>query len=362
MIEKSTKRRDDDFSIFRHTTNLRVLARYSPSTQRNSTPLNRSFNCLSDCCMATLSVLLRENDDKFCHSLFVAGIILVATVIVMCPSCTAASNNNAIMNRSIKSICNKTVYLIRHAETEENVRMKGFHDIGKALEKGKLPSSSQLKLGSQFVGMTLSGNHNSKLSARGKQQVLQLQSILQDDDHHLHKSLDMIVHSPLQRAKETCYGIFKLTATATTTAVVTPDDADDNDSSTRTQRNSPPVVEVASLQEVTQWELKTQGKRPVRKRIKAFHEWLDGLDDDISTIAVVGHSEYFMIMLGMEEKFKNCDVWKATYQGGGNWTDLVNEVRLDMFSVECNEPGEEDDDDDASDVQCCGLGPRRSFR
>lgn len=304
--------------------------------------------------MTTLSVLLRENDDKFCHSLFLAGVIVVATVIIMCPSCTAASGSNPIMNKSNnKSISNKTIYLIRHAETEENVRMKGFHDIGKALQKGKLPSSSQLKLGSQFVGMTLSGSHNSKLSARGKQQVLQLQSILQEDSHDIAKSLDMIVHSPLQRAKETCYGIFKLTTTSATV------DTDDNDSSPP-KNKVPPVVEVASLQEVTQWELKTQGKRPVRKRIKAFGEWLEGLDDDVSTIAVVGHSEYFMIMLGMEEKFKNCDVWKATYQGGGNWTGLVNEVRLDMFSAECNEAG--DDDDDASDVQCCGLGPRRSFR
>ena len=233
--------------------------------------------------------------------------------------------------------------------------MNGFHDVTKSLQRGRLPSTSSLKLGSEFVGMTLGGKNNSKLSPRGKQQVLQLQSIL--SDNKLYDKLDLIAHSPLRRAKETCYGIFQLTAD--TTPQDTPQVEDD---SVPFDKKIPPVEELPQLQEVTQWELKTQGKRPVRKRIQQFYEWLDNLDDDsIETIAVVGHSDYFRIMLQQTDKFHNCDVWKATYRGGGVFTDLQNEVRLDMF---CSNRAVEDDNDGDDDisVNCCGLGSQRSFR
>ncbi|KAG7359633.1 histidine phosphatase superfamily branch 1 protein [Nitzschia inconspicua] len=225
----------------------------------------------------------------------------------------------------------KTIYLIRHAETEENVRMKGFHDVGKALKNRQMPTPNDWKLGSEFVGMTLKGVTDSHLSSRGQRQVLQLKSIL--DDNGLLDEVDLIAHSPLRRAKETCYGIFGLAAG------ISDDDMTTTATTTEKTKTNKPVVELSCLQEITQLEHLTQGKRAVRKRINSFERWIESQGEDVSTIAIVGHSEYFMIMLGVSEKFKNCDVWKAVYEPGGKWTVLENEVRLDMFSSRNEDQG-----------------------
>jgi broad specificity phosphatase PhoE len=298
--------------------------------------------------MSFFNSLLNEYNiqDNLCKTsmILAASLFAVSVILIMCqPTAASAESSHNSTGNNKKP---KTVYLIRHAETQENVRMNAFHDIGRALQKGRLPSANSMKLGTEFVGMTLGGKHDSKLSKRGKQQVLQLQSILRDNQ--LYDELDLIVHSPLRRAKETCYGIFHLTAD------MRPQDLPDTgDDTVPFDKKIPPVEELASLTEVTQWELKTQGQRPVRKRIQAFHEWLDGLEESVETIAIVGHSEYFMIMLALNRKFMNCDVWKATYGGNGTWTDLNNEVRLDMFSS--RSLMEDDNENKPVPVNCCVL-------
>jgi broad specificity phosphatase PhoE len=121
------------------------------------------------------------------------------------------------------------------------------------------------------------------------------------------EKLSLVAHSPLIRAKETCYGILDLNS--------------DND--------SPQLVELDCLSEVTPYETLLQGRLPLWKRINSLYKWIQNQEAD--TIALVGHSEYFKIMLGLKEKFKNCDVWKATYSNG-QWTDLELKHRLSGFS------------------------------
>jgi hypothetical protein len=36
------------------------------------------------------------------------------------------------------------------------------------------------------------------------------------------------------------------------------------------------------------------------------------------TVAVVGHSQYFKAMLGLDFKFGNCDVWQVQFDGNGD--------------------------------------------
>jgi hypothetical protein len=120
--------------------------------------------------------------------------------------------------------------------------------------------------------------------------------------------VSLVAHSPLIRAKETCYGVLDLA-----------------------NSNAMSVIPLDCLAEVTPWEMVLRGRRPVRKRINALQEWIVAQEAD--TIALVGHSEYFLVMLGLKEKFKNCDVWKASYQNG-RWVDLQLEHRLSDFAKE----------------------------
>jgi hypothetical protein len=144
----------------------------------------------------------------------------------------------------------------------------------------------------------------------------------------------------LKRAKETCYGIFgkpsdekiisKKDTTSTTTSL---SDDDDENSGVKQQpevtskTKTTPMIELPCLVELTQKEIIFQRKKPLHNRIQELQDWLD--TSDATNIAIVGHSEYFMYMLGLNYKFKNCDVWKVEYNGNGVWNNLQLIVRLD---------------------------------
>jgi phosphohistidine phosphatase SixA len=206
----------------------------------------------------------------------------------------------------------KTIYLIRHAESEENVKMHGLQEVGMSLYDRRLPSSQDLSKSLSFIASGAKGDTDSDLSPQGREQINELFQILDTDSqknlHSLINDVDVIGHSPLIRAKDTCYGAFGL---------------DKNDQPEN-------VVELMCLEEATPWETVVQGrKNTVHKRIEELKVWIDN-QTDATTIALVGHSEYFMIMLGISraEKFWNCDVWRVQYQSGGRWTGLELKHRL----------------------------------
>jgi len=111
--------------------------------------------------------------------------------------------------------------------------------------------------------------------------------------------------SPLIRAKETCFGVLDINGY--------PD---------------LPVQELDCLIEITPAEGIRGGRRILKKRIKKLCQWIDS--QQAETIAIVGHSEYFMVMLDLNYKFKNCDVWRLTCQQG-TWLDLTLQHRLSEF-------------------------------
>mmetsp|Transcript_5530 Transcript_5530/g.13670 ORF Transcript_5530/g.13670 Transcript_5530/m.13670 type:complete len:316 (+) Transcript_5530:171-1118(+) len=241
-----------------------------------------------------------------------------------------SSNSNS--NSSLETPDNndnetkKTIYLIRHAESEENVKMHGLQQVGTSLIERKLPCSKDLSNSFKFLGGAVTGDTDSHLSEGGKRQVTELHQILETERRttltgSVINDVDVIAHSPLVRARETCYGAFGL------------------DPRTAPFREN--VVELSCLEEATPWETAVQGrKNTVHKRIAELYDWIDA-QTEASTIALVGHSEYFMILLGISraEKFWNCDVWKVQYCSGSSgssggssgsrrWTGLERRHRL----------------------------------
>ena len=121
------------------------------------------------------------------------------------------------------------------------------------------------------------------------------------------------------------------------------------------------VVELECLRELTPYERARYGgrlRRPLRKRIQQLQEWIvsqttttraasrqrQGSDQkqepqatptpERTSIVLVGHSEYFRVLLNLTKKFQNCDVWKAEWNAvEGTWSRLELLHRL-QSSVE----------------------------
>ena len=268
-----------------------------------------------------------------------------------------------------------TVFLIRHAETNENIRMRSLVRAGKDVLKRNKPSLCDVQRGLGFVATNALGKTDSKLSTVGKEQVLELRRLLrkqpvfapqlsnssnelsspssgsfpyqQDigesvlDGHAVSNRRTIIAHSPLTRAKETCYGALlssdsdtnlgassmgsRYTTTTTTPLFDTSTDAAD-------------VVELECLREVSFYRQSKYGydmKRALQKRIQALDEWLASIDAATTDVVLVGHSEYFRILLNQKEKFRNCDVWRASYCPiERQWDDLELQCRLESAPKE----------------------------
>ena len=215
----------------------------------------------------------------------------------------------------------KTVYLIRHAESLENVAYKGARRLQASYAQRKLPElhdvwDAFLLLFKLFRPSVL----NAGLSEFGIKQVQQLHENLQKDSflesisENGSKTI-AIVHSPLLRAKQTCYGaLFGL------------DRMDDSEPPTSKSSSSCYEVDVLpSLQEVNPMEIIEDAvllkrEKTVDHRIRDFETWLqDTCKAD--TVVVVGHSVYFKRMLRLPGTFDNCDVWRLDY-GGSDSGDL----------------------------------------
>uniref|UniRef100_A0A7S3UWU4 Phosphoglycerate mutase n=1 Tax=Heterosigma akashiwo TaxID=2829 RepID=A0A7S3UWU4_HETAK len=257
------------------------------------------------------------------------------------PSSTMQASNeaNQVSQGQEKSNAKKTVYLIRHAETEENVKLHGLEQTGRRLKQFKLPKGRELLDGCIFLLMCLQNKTDARLSSHGREQICQMREILKENSFLETNKISVIVHSPLQRARETCKGLFGAAADGSVGA-----EEGDRDSSLGEHIGKPDgsslpnhvrhVAELDCLREITAWENSIEGKSKFRQRVQALENWLSCCSEN--NIAVVGHSEYFMYMLGLpkSEKFKNCDVWK---------------VEMSVDAVQ-NRPG-----------QCCRLGPVQGY-
>lgn len=192
---------------------------------------------------------------------------------------------------SSSSSVKKTIYLIRHAESEENRRLYALRDAAKDLfYSWRLPRYADVSAASELVN--IAAQVDSPVSEFGRAQISFMSKVLLDKQKSaVLDRIEMVAHSPLQRAKDTCFGMLGCLAPETVNHSI--------------QR----VVELESLKEKTipEW-VNTSG---FVQRLSELELWLS--EQPESCIALVGHSQYFKKMLQMDYLIGNCDVIEVTF-------------------------------------------------
>lgn len=212
------------------------------------------------------------------------------------------------------TMTSRTLYLIRHAESMENSMIHDFKTLVgvKGFEQAPgTPSPSILPLAGL---LNVPGLIDSALSPRGVRQTEALKSFCTSYDNGVGflpsvfspDSPSLVVHSPLRRARQTC---------AMATQLVTPNKNDVGydwtSTGLTTEDKTVEVIEQELLLEKTPLEwLPGLGGR-LDGRIQSFKTWVTTRPE--RNIVVVGHSQWFKKMLGMDKKFDNCDIWKVDF-------------------------------------------------
>jgi broad specificity phosphatase PhoE len=261
--------------------------------------------------------------------------ILACTSFTFNPTLPPVSSANAIAETrerimpsppSANKQSEKTIYLIRHAESLENLAYQGARNIQAAYSSRKFPAPRDVGDAFQLAfKMFRPTVMNAALSEMGEEQVYQLYTNLRKDQFwdKLKEAQGapegqmaplLMVHSPLTRAKQTAYGVLLgPDQMAPNTIQEIQKDADDNVIIQEGVR----IQELDSLQEVNPPEIIRDALSPWRKRkkldfrVEDFERWIESRPE--STIVVVGHSMYFKRMLNLPKSFDNCDIWEAKY-------------------------------------------------
>jgi broad specificity phosphatase PhoE len=189
----------------------------------------------------------------------------------------------------------KTIYLIRHAESVNNVSKRTCKACCPALFCGcKFPSCADLL---SVAGM-LTCPMNTPLSEEGRAQVSrQRQKVIEccGFDSSAHAQPQLLVHSPLMRARDTCEGLFG--------------------------GRSADLNTVQHLEIYERDRCETCSCKDIASRIAHFETWL--LARTESRIVVVGHSRFFREMLGIDGGMANVSVWRTTLHANRTWTDVT---------------------------------------
>mmetsp|Transcript_50734 Transcript_50734/g.120604 ORF Transcript_50734/g.120604 Transcript_50734/m.120604 type:complete len:206 (+) Transcript_50734:146-763(+) len=173
----------------------------------------------------------------------------------------------------------KTIFLIRHAESKNNVDKREAKQLFRQLLRGRLPSCQQLR----HVMALLRVDMNSGLSEDGQAQVVKQHCILREANFVEANGVQLIAHSPLTRAEETFQGLFS--------------------DATATPKMLHAELFEKDIAEHIHW-------RRLDDRVARFETWLE--DRPESSIVLVGHSAFFRAMVpGL--KISNVDVWKVSY-------------------------------------------------
>jgi broad specificity phosphatase PhoE len=212
-------------------------------------------------------------------------------------------------------IASKKIYLIRHAESEENRRIAAFCRSFQKLKQLSLPTASDVSKSTELLNV--SAQVDSNVSEIGANQIAHMGGKLQKDNFVETSGIDLVVHSPLLRARQTSEGMLGCMTAST---------VDDTIKEKKAESVSR-VVETDLLLEKKPAEWTPMYFDNFVKRISAFESWLRSQPEE--TIAIVGHSQYFKKMLGLDDKFGNCEVWKVDFclkQSGEDETQNASTV------------------------------------
>lgn len=206
-------------------------------------------------------------------------------------------------NSSSKGI--KTVYLIRHAESHENRRRHSLTRCFEQISTGAIPSSEDLN--ASFELLNVPENLNSGVSTIGAKQIEHMGGLLENYNFLEEKGVQLVVHSPLLRARQTCEGLLGVVATKSIKMKVPLCVKRVEELDFLVERQPQEIPQEVILKDVPPSSISSS----FTKRIKDFEQWLVQQPED--TIAVVGHSLHFKSMLKVNFKFKNCEVWVAQF-------------------------------------------------
>jgi hypothetical protein len=99
----------------------------------------------------------------------------------------------------------KTVYLIRHAESEENRRVGSLKSMFRSVTAFSLPSSKDLGASLELLHVT--GQVDSAVSAIGVGQITSMAAQLNAANFVETAGVTLVAHSPLERARQTSHGL-----------------------------------------------------------------------------------------------------------------------------------------------------------
>jgi bisphosphoglycerate-dependent phosphoglycerate mutase len=212
---------------------------------------------------------------------FLSVLIRLATMA----SSVAVVNGDAVIPST------KTIYLIRHAESEENRRLASFKSAVTALARFSWPKSNDVTAALELIRVT--EQVDSGLSDFGMQQIAHMAHILEQSNFVGTSKIQLVAHSPLLRAKETARGMLGCMA---------PDTKVDSVDT---------VCELDLLMEKTPSEWIPGNSGSLYARLTALESWIGQRPENV--IALVGHSQFFKALLHLDYKFGNCDVMQATF-------------------------------------------------
>ena len=159
----------------------------------------------------------------------------------------------------------KILYLVRHAESLQNIYIKRLTDRWDVT-----------------AIMPIVRLENAPLSDLGKEQVTQANEFLKSNNWNPktgERSPDLVVHSPLIRAKHTAAGLYDGCDTI-------------------------PMIQLDSLIERSIFEYMYIS--PLDRRISETNEWLRTREEDV--IVIVGHGQFFRRWLSLGYTQKNVHV------------------------------------------------------
>lgn len=119
-----------------------------------------------------------------------------------------SENNAAEGNADVSNMQNhRRIYLVRHAESQNNVAKRDAFRAWQRWSRSIWDSPSRQEWHS--ISTLLAVPMDTDLSPNGEQMTRALKDILQASNFLQDNQIELIVHSPLIRARRTCLNVFE---------------------------------------------------------------------------------------------------------------------------------------------------------
>jgi len=184
--------------------------------------------------------------------------------------------------------------LIRHSESIQNVNSDNVYNAWRgATQEYRIPSWGEWA----SLGQTLMANPDTDLSVDGLHMITEQNRRL-DAIHFLKTNhVDLVLHSPLIRAKKTCEGLFPESS----------------------RPEGLPVKQHDNIYE--QCFSEHLGLYDIHTRVRMFLQELLQYPPDIKTVVIVAHGGFFRSLLGVTENMNNCEVRSCVLMSDASVTE-----------------------------------------